>query len=184
MQLVVADAGPLIALAVADVLLLVLLQFALRVPQAVLNECLSDSYAPGAGLIRELASRAGFTTISDDSIYKLDSAYMMGLGSGEIAVLSYAHQHRLVALVDERRARRIAQQLGVSVVGSGAVLLALKKSGAVSSIRPALAAWRTHGCDRHGVIRIRCGFILSRRFCKQPHPAHAICHPISTNTKS
>jgi predicted nucleic acid-binding protein len=35
--------------------------------------------------------------------------------------------------------------LGVSVVGSGAVLLALKKSGAISSIRPALVAWQTHG---------------------------------------
>ena len=78
-------------------------------------------------------------------INKLDSAYLMGLGSGEIAVLSYAHQHKRVALVDERRARRIAQQLGVSVAGSGAVLLALKKSGAVASICPALVAWQIHG---------------------------------------
>ena len=144
-QLVVVDAGPLIALAVAGVLPLVLKQFELCVPQAVLDECLSDPYAPGAALIRELSSCAGFSTVSDNAINKLDSAYVMGLGSGEVAVLSYAHQHGQVALVDERRARRIAHQLGVSVVGSGAVLVALKKSGAVTSIRPALVAWQMHG---------------------------------------
>ena len=145
MQLLVVDAGPLIALAVAGVLPLVLKQFELCVPQAVLDECLTDPYAPGAVLIREFSSCAGFSFLSDKEINKLDSAYLMGLGSGEIAVLSYAHQHNKVALLDERRARRIARQLGVSVVGSGAVLLALKKSGAVASIRPALVAWQVHG---------------------------------------
>lgn len=145
MQLVVADAGPLIALAVADVLPLVLKQFELCVPQAVLDECLADPYAPGAGLILEVSGRAGFTIIPEKSIKALDSAYVMGLGSGEVAVLSYAHQHSQVALIDERRARRIAQQLGVAVVGSGAVLLALKASGALTSIRPALVAWYKHG---------------------------------------
>lgn len=75
----------------------------------------------------------------------LDSAYAMGLGSGEVAVLSYAQQHSQVALVDERRARRVAQQLGVAVVGSSAVLVALKASGAMASIRPALVAWYKHG---------------------------------------
>jgi uncharacterized protein len=145
MQLLVVDAGPLIALAVAGVLHLVLKQFELCVPQPVLDECLRDPYGPGAALIRECSICAGFSSVSDTAINTLDSAYLMGLGSGEIAVLSYAHQHKQVALVDERRARRIAQQLGVSVVGSGAVLLALKKSGAVASIRPALVAWQMHG---------------------------------------
>jgi predicted nucleic acid-binding protein len=145
MQLVVADAGPLIALAIADVLPLVLKQFELCVPQAVLDECLDDPYAPGAGLILEVSGRAGFTIIPEKSIKALDSAYVMGLGSGEVAVLSYAQQHSYVALIDERRARRIAQQLGVAVVGSGAVLLALKSSGVIINIRPALVAWCKHG---------------------------------------
>lgn len=145
MQLLVTDAGPLIVLAVAGVLPLVLTQFELCVPQAVLDECLIDPYSPGAALIREFHSCAKFVTLPESAIDKLDSAYVMGLGGGELAVLSYAHQHNLVALVDERRARRIAHKLGVSVVGSGAVLLALKKSGALSSIRPALMAWHAHG---------------------------------------
>ena len=145
MQLVVADAGPLIALAVAGVLPLALEQFEFCVPQAVLDECVADRYSPGAQTIFEASRQAAFTLIPHSAIQALDSAYAMGLGSGEVAVLSYAHEHSQIALIDERRARRIAQKLGVSVVGSGAVLLALKKSGAVGSIQPALKAWRSHG---------------------------------------
>ena len=145
MQLLVADAGPLIALAVADVLPLVVRQFELCVPQAVLNQCLADPYGPGAGLILEVSNGAGFTIIPEEATMTLDSAYAMGLGSGEVAVLSYAQQHSQVALIDERRARRVAQRLGVAVVGSGAVLVALKASGAMASIRPVLVAWYKHG---------------------------------------
>ena len=145
MQLLVADAGPLIALAVAGVLPLVVKQFEFCVPQAVLNQCLADPYAPGADLILEVFNGASFTIIPEKATMTLDSAYAMGLGSGEVAVLSYAQQHSQVALVDERRARRVAQQLGVAVVGSSAVLVALKTSGAMASIRPALVAWYEHG---------------------------------------
>ena len=145
MQLLVADAGPLIALAVAGVLPLVVKQFELCVPQAVLNQCLADPYAPGAGLILEVSNGAGFTIILETATKALDSAYAMGLGSGEVAVLSYAQQHSQVALIDERRARGVAQRLGVAVVGSGAVLVALKASGAMASIRPVLVAWYKHG---------------------------------------
>lgn len=145
MQLVVADAGPLIALAVADLFPQTLKQFELCVPQAVLDECLADPYAPGARTILETLRQEDFTVIPDSAIKVLDSAYAMGLGSGEVAVLSYAYQHKHVALIDDRRARRIAQQLRVAVVGSGAVLLALKKAGAIASIRPCLVAWYQHG---------------------------------------
>ena len=145
MQLVVADAGPLIALAVAGVLPLALEQFEFCVPQAVMDECLADMYSPGAQSIFEASRQPAFTLIPNSAIQALDSAYAMGLGSGEVAVLSYAHEHSQIALIDERRARRIAQKLGVSVVGSGAVLLALKKCGAVASIQPPLKAWAKHG---------------------------------------
>ena len=126
-------------------------------PQAVLDECLADPCAPGAQAILETSRKDGFALIPDGAIKELDSAYALGLGlgSGEVAVLSYALQHSQVALVDERRARRIAQQLGVSVAGSDAILMALKKSGAVSTIRPALLAW------------YRCGYFFSPALQKQ-----------------
>lgn len=145
MRLLVTDAGPLIALSVADVLPITLQHFDVQVPQAVVDECLSDFYAPGAASIAEACRQQQLTVLPNAAIMPLDAAYAMGLGSGEAAVLSYAAQHKQVALIDERRARRIAQRLGVQVVGSGSVLVALRYRGLIASVRPALAAWQTHG---------------------------------------
>jgi uncharacterized protein len=144
-KVVVADAGPLIALAVAQLLPFALKQFQLYVPQVVVDECLADMYAPGAQSVFEAFGQAAFTLIPQSAIEPLDSAYAMGLGSGEVAVLSYARKHNQVALIDERRARSVAKRLGVAVVGSGAVLIALKHSGVIASIQPALKSWHAHG---------------------------------------
>lgn len=145
MQLLVADAGPLIALAVANVLPLAVKQFEFCVPQAVLDECLADAYAPGVQAIFKVSCKSNFSLIAASLIKPLDSAHSLGLGSGEVAVLSYAKHHTLTALIDERRARRVAQQVGVAVVGSGAVLVALKNAGLLTSISQALKAWQDHG---------------------------------------
>ena len=146
--LVVADAGPLIALAVAGVLpQTISLYKTLWVPQAVIDECTASPDAPGAPLIRAALSgkRPGLTLIAESEIAPLDPAYAQGLGSGEVAVLAYAAQRGHIALIDDRRARAIAQRLNIATVGSGAVLLALKASRRVESIRPALDAWQAHG---------------------------------------
>ena len=145
MQLLVADAGPLIALAVGNVLPQAAKQFELCVPQAVLDECLAEPYAPGVQAIFKLSCKSNFSLVAASLITPLDSAHSLGLGSGEVAALSYAKQHSLTALIDERRARRVAKQVGVAVVGSGAVLVALKNTGLVTSIAPALKAWQAHG---------------------------------------
>ena len=60
-------------------------------------------------------------------------------------MLAYAAQHGHIALIDDRRARAIAKRLDIATVGSGAVLLALKASGRVGSIRLALEAWQAQG---------------------------------------
>ena len=153
MQLLVADAGPLIALAVGNVLPQAAKQFELCVPQAVLDECLADSYTPGVQAILKVSCKSNFSLIAASLIKPLDSAYSLGLGSGEVAVLSYAKQHTLTALIDERRARRVAKQVGVAVVGSGAVLVALKNAGLLTSIAPALRAWQDHGYFLSPLVR-------------------------------
>lgn len=152
-HLLVADAGPLIALAVADVLAQTLdLYRQLWVPQAVLDECIEHpdapgvySDAPGARAIRAALSGPGLHVIAQSEIAPLDPAYAQGLGSGEVAVLAYAAQHQHVVLIDDRRARRIAQRLQVSVVGSGALVLTLKAQGRVPSVAGILAVWQAHG---------------------------------------
>ena len=150
--LLIADAGPLIALAVADLLAQTIdLYKKLWVPQAVIDECTEDAYALGAAAILQalqfggLDGLGGIHAIPQSDITPLDAAYALGLGSGEAAVISYAAQHHHIALIDDRKARKIAQRLQVRVVGSGSVLLALKLSGQIEKIAPALRAWQAHG---------------------------------------
>lgn len=144
--LIVADAGPLITLAVGGVLPACLtLLGGLVVPQDVLDECNADPWAHGAALISELRDQGRFQIVDHATLALLDPALAQGLGTGEIAVLAYAAAHHLVALIDERRARRVARVLNVAVIGSGTLLVELKCQGAIPSVKPVLAAWKAHG---------------------------------------
>ena len=145
-RLIVADTGPLVALAVADLLPQTLLHFGeLLVPENVITECLVNLENPGAQIISELLSGASLIVIQDSKIASFDAAYSSGLGTGEIAVLAYASQYGHVALIDDERARKVALRIGVQTVRSGAIVVALKRAGLIESIKPALAAWSAHG---------------------------------------
>ena len=144
--LIVADAGPLIALAVGGVLpFCIKMLNGLVVPEAVLLECTEDISAPGAAILQSLSKAGKFEIIPAISLLPLDAAYAQGLGGGEIAVLSYAAQHALLAMVDERRARRVAVRLGVPVIGSGTLVAQLKRQGLIQSVKPVLSSWKQPG---------------------------------------
>ena len=145
-SLLVIDAGPLIALSVGGVLPQTIdLYKKLSIPQAVLDECLADPHAPGAAAIANALLGKDIYIVAQIDISPLDAAYALGRGSCEAAVLSYAAQHQHIALVDDRKAREIAQRMQIRVVGSGAILLALKISGQIKTIAPVLDVWRAHG---------------------------------------
>ena len=145
-KLIVADAGPLIALAVGGVLpLCITMLGGLIAPEDVLVECTADVSAPGAAIVQNLIEAGKFQIIPAADLMPLDAAYAQGLGGGEIAVLSYAAQHALLAMIDERRARNVAARLGVAVVGSGTVVAQLKRQGCIDSIKPVLSSWKQHG---------------------------------------
>ena len=131
-SLLIVDAGPLIALSIANILPQAThLYKKLCVPQAVIDECLLDARASGAEAISHALHNHALHAIAQTDITPLDAAYALGLGSGEAAVISYAAQHKHIALVDDRKARKIAQRLQVRVVGSGSMLLALKLGGQI-----------------------------------------------------
>jgi predicted nucleic acid-binding protein len=145
-RLIIADAGPLIALSIAKLLPATTAAFgALLVPQAVVNECLSEIDAPGTADIEACITNGTVSILSDTNTVQLDEAYLQGLGSGEIAVLAYAKSHKLLALVDERRARKVAMQLDIPVIGTGAILLELKRQNYIASVQPTLDRWNIHG---------------------------------------
>ena len=145
-KLIVADAGPLIALAVGGVLpACVHMLGGLAVPEAVVLECTADPLAPGAAVIAALCHTDAINIVPHAVLAPLDAAFAQGLGGGELAVLSYAVEHGLLALVDERRARKVAQRLRVAVIGSGTLLAQLYRQGGVDSLEPVFAAWHRHG---------------------------------------
>ena len=144
--LIVTDAGPLIALSVGEVLEQCLTLYdGLLVPQTILDECTTDASAPGAALIASMHTRGRFQVVDQMLLAPLDPAFAQGLGTGEIAVLAHAAAHGLLAMIDERRARRVAKALNVPVIGSGAMVIQLKRRGLIESVVPVLAAWKAHG---------------------------------------
>ena len=68
------------------------------------------------------------------------------LDPGEAAVITLAIEHnaRLV-IIDEQRARRYAQHLGLSVKGTVGVLLEAKENGLIEHIKPLLTQMQTNG---------------------------------------
>ncbi len=80
------------------------------------------------------------------------------LDTGELAVLALAveYQARLV-VIDELRARKYAERLGLPLTGTLGVLLAGKKKGYLSAITPLLARLQASGMylDERLVLYVR-----------------------------
>jgi uncharacterized protein len=68
------------------------------------------------------------------------------LGAGEVAAISLALllPARLISL-DERKARRIAVDWGLTVVGTLAVLVRAKRQGSISVVGPVITAMEAQG---------------------------------------
>ncbi|WP_407675199.1 DUF3368 domain-containing protein [Pasteurella atlantica] len=67
------------------------------------------------------------------------------LDLGEAEALSIAQQYNAIALIDERKGRRVAQHRNIKITGTIAILIKLKKEKQISSIRPLLEQLNTHG---------------------------------------
>jgi uncharacterized protein len=146
-SLLVSDSGPLIVFAIASLLpILKNLRGPLVVPSAVLNECLLRPAKPGVREIQDALAQGCLIEMQPDaSIAALDSAANLGnLGEGEIAVLSACKALGYIAIIDEVRARRLAKFMKITHVGSGGLLLELKRTGLITSIRPTLDLWAQH----------------------------------------
>jgi predicted nucleic acid-binding protein len=69
-----------------------------------------------------------------------------GIGAGERAVISWAKAHHgFLAVMDDREARVAAQQLGVHVIGTVAVVLRLKRAGLISEVKSPLLGIKVSG---------------------------------------
>jgi len=140
----VVNAGPLIALSLLDKLDLLPALFAeCWVPQTVFNEvAVAGIGKPGAKSLRD-AYWLAHVRVSPIP----DPLLVMELDAGEAEVISLARQlSPCVAIIDERRGRRIAQHVyGLPVKGTAGILVEAKRHGLISGVRPHLLELRISG---------------------------------------
>jgi len=85
--------------------------------------------------VREIEARAGFILPSPLEIPKKIKARQ--LGRGESAVLTWALAHPgSVAILDDFKARSLAQELEIPLIGTLGIVVRAKKAGLLSVARP------------------------------------------------
>jgi predicted nucleic acid-binding protein len=141
---IVCNAGPLIALSMVECLeLLAKLYRHVLVPEAVIHEVTGS----GAGRIgsEQIKSASWIEVVRLEVPPEPLLAGELGLGEAEV-IASAQRLGASLALLDERRARRIAEQAyHLRVKGSAGILVAAKQAGLIPAVRPLLSAMSEQG---------------------------------------
>jgi uncharacterized protein len=131
-MLIVADSSALIALATCDALDILLRVYAdIKVPQAVYEEVIQPEKPQAAALGTFLSGR----------VMEVDTTQWVlaagGLGRGEIEAMALYKQLSADALlIDDQRARRIAEHNHINCIGALGVLLIAKQHRGLDKIAP------------------------------------------------
>ena len=136
---VVADTGPLIALArIGRLDLLRRLYGRVVVPPAVHTELAIDSNRPGAKVLAGVfaAGWIAVETVMDASV-RVELDQLLGPGEAEAIALAGREDTRFL-LIDDARGRRTARARGIPVVGVVGVLLVAKSRGDLAAVGPVL----------------------------------------------
>lgn len=86
----------------------------------------------------EFGSDLSWLEIVEYSNKALFQMLRLRLDKGEAAALTLAQEKGVPAILDDRQARKVARQIGVSVTGTLGVLIRAKRAGIISQIRPVL----------------------------------------------
>ncbi len=144
-RIVIADAGPLIALAKADLLgLLKDLFGSVVVPERVFTECMAspgvDSQRIEAAVSDSILVLRGATT----SVPPVN--FPLSLAGGEKQALTLALENSgALLIVDDRLARKQAAKLGTNYIGTVRLLDIAQKRGLVKDAEAIIDAMREQG---------------------------------------
>jgi uncharacterized protein len=144
-QAIVADASPLIALALVEHLTLLSDLFdEVLVPEPVAAECTVELSRPGARAIQDAIDTGRLQVIEvpgGPGVVELTSI----LDRGEAAAIVLAQERTLPLLMDERRGRTVAARMGLQVIGTAGLLVVAKRRGLVTAVAPLLDEMRGRG---------------------------------------
>ena len=135
-RLIVADTGPLLALARIEQLGLLssLFQPVLLTP-TVLAECEARPDRGEGRAIRDVLVPGHFELRAPR-----DALPVLGIDPGETSALALALEHGAGVLMDDKAGRAVARRLGVAVIGSAGVLLLAKRKDLLPQVGPLLEA--------------------------------------------
>ena len=143
-RIVVADAGPLIALArIGRIELLHVLYGGAVVPAAVMEELQLDSWRPGASALRA-ALNTGWLEVMTAPTDTPELKLVLDPGEAEAILLVEKIACRFL-LIDERRGRTIARRRNIPVVGTAGLLLNAKRKGILEAVTPELERLTQNG---------------------------------------
>ena len=144
MSIVVSDAPPLINLArVQQFELLAAFYGQVIIPRAVYDEVVVRGQGRDGSAEVRSASWVETREPQDDLAVQSLAAE---LGRGEASAIILAKEHRArLLLIDEIRGRRVAQQLGLNVLGTLGILARAKREGRIPDLRQELNLLRARG---------------------------------------
>jgi len=144
-EIVVADAGPLIAFGRLDKLSLLGAIFdRVIVPQAVYEETQSRPDLPDALAIRA-AAQSGALNVVAAAPDRADLPGEIELGDGEAAAIALAARLGYGVLIDDLQGRAAATLLKLRVIGTVGVLVLARERGLIPALAPVLEALRASG---------------------------------------
>lgn len=144
-EIVVADAGPLIAFGRLDKLALLGAIFQrVIVPQAVYAETQSRPDVRDAIAIRA-AVESGAMTVEASPLERADLPAEIELGDGEAAAIALAAKFGYGVLIDDAQGRAAAAALKLKVIGSVGVLVIARERGLIPALSPLLEALKSSG---------------------------------------
>lgn len=139
----VVNASPLILLGkIGRVALLGELSDELIVPGVVAHEV--GAKPDGERIVSEIASLVGTRIEEDITTSPEIAAWNLGRGESQVLALAATHPGSR-AVLDDLEARRCAQSLGLSLIGTLGVVLRAKRKGVIERARPVIEHLRRVG---------------------------------------
>lgn len=140
--IVIADAGPLIGLALIEEVRLLHVMFRrVLVPPAVWSEVTGNSAARGAATLLS----ATFIEVEEPSAAAIEP-FRERLDEGEAQALALAKVHpEALLLIDDLEARKVARSLRLRFTGTVGILIEARRAGHVALLRPLLDALVANG---------------------------------------
>lgn len=136
-DIIVADAGPLIALGrINQIESLTALFGRIIIPQAVYREITYNANKADVKVISLAIKNKQIEIASADIETDKLLEFLSILDEGEAAAIYLAKERNLPLLIDEKLGRGIAQKANITIIGTAGVLLLAKKKGVIPAVAP------------------------------------------------